>query len=142
MFLMHSSSALCSGNLLLHINSIAGVTWLIAWEKVGLYVQCVCTQSGKKNGEYPFKTELNTNKPFAHSHSKCTLSSLIINYSQPEKILRGAFALPPFPPYVTPMNLLTSICVYFICKFQNVPYNNQHFQLEIIEMQSNVQHFT
>jgi len=79
--LMHSTNALCSSNLLLHINLVRGVTWLIAWEKVGLYLPCVFTQSDEKDEEYPFKPELNTNTLFAHSHSKCTLPSLTINYS-------------------------------------------------------------
>jgi len=79
--LMHNSNALCSGNLLLVINLVTGVTWLVAWKKVGPYLPCVFTQSDEKDEEYPFKPVLNTNTPFAHSHSKCTLSSLTINYS-------------------------------------------------------------
>ena len=114
--LMHNSSALCSGNLLVHINWVAGITWLIAWEKVGPYLPCVFMQSDEKDEEYPFKPVLNTNTLFAHSHSKCTLSSLTINYSYSEKILRGHLPSPLAPLMLGPTNCLNSIWVYFRCK--------------------------
>jgi hypothetical protein len=49
--LKHNSSALYSGNLLLVINLVSGVTWLIAWKGGGAYLPCVFTQSDKKGGE-------------------------------------------------------------------------------------------
>jgi len=42
--LMHNSNAFCSGNLLLVINLVAGVTWLVAWKKGG-HIYCAYLRS-------------------------------------------------------------------------------------------------